>query len=500
MEEKRLKSKDAQFYSILSDGSTDSSIIEEEIVYARYVIQGEIFVRFLGLQSVPKADASTIAEAISTVVDNVLQLPDWKDRVVAYGTDGAAVMTGSKNGVVTRLRGERDHILGIHCMAHRLELAFKDAAKSIPLYHMLDTFLLNLYYFYHKSPLNRSNLKNSFQALDRKPLMPTRVGGTRWLPHILKALDHFLKGYLPITQHLQAMKSADSKDANPTQRAKGIGFLKLAISKDVVFFACFMHDVLTRLAKLSETLQRDNIAVSEVFVSLESTRQLLSTYHNRSGPMLRKAEEDENQFDGQELSGSLVQYTPARPKILDAIDCSLENRFQNVTSGVLKATHIANISLWPSAYEIEFGNEEVEILVSQFTPALERASVDIGAIPDEWIILKSLFFQSTTPLPKTWPEINRKYRLSCPGILSLIDLVLTLPAATAVCERGFNHMKMIKSDWRSSLSNTALNDLMTIMMLTPDVGDFNPIPAVELWSTSSIRSRRPDYCEDDDSD
>ena len=45
----------------MSDGSTDSAVIEEEIVYARY---GKVFVHFLGLQSVAKADAENITAAI----------------------------------------------------------------------------------------------------------------------------------------------------------------------------------------------------------------------------------------------------------------------------------------------------------------------------------------------------------------------------------------------------------------------------------------------------
>lgn len=34
-------------------------------------------------------------------------------------------------------------------------------------------------------------------------LMPTRVGGTRWLPHLHKAVDHFLRGYAAFISHLQ---------------------------------------------------------------------------------------------------------------------------------------------------------------------------------------------------------------------------------------------------------------------------------------------------------
>ncbi|KAK5851448.1 hypothetical protein PBY51_002242 [Eleginops maclovinus] len=85
---------------------------------------------------------------------------------------------------------------------------------------------------------------------------------------------------------------------------------------------------------------------------------------------------------------------------------------------------------------------------------------------------------------KTWPEINRFLRHQCPDILSLVDLILTLPASTADCERGFSQMKLVKSDWRSRLSTTSLCDLLVVQLSSP---------AVQLWHQDSIRSRRPDF-------
>ena len=90
-------------------------------------------------------------------------------KVVGIATDGAAVMQGSKNGVVTRLRARRNYIIGVHCFPHHLELAFKDTVKEVPMLQKVETFLTNIYYFYHNSPLNRSNLKRSFQALGQTP-------------------------------------------------------------------------------------------------------------------------------------------------------------------------------------------------------------------------------------------------------------------------------------------------------------------------------------------
>lgn len=193
--------KNAKFLSIMSDGSTDSSVKEEELVYVRFCHKGKIESKFVGIKSVEKADALHISNAISTIMEGVCD--DWGSKLVALGTDGAAVMTGAKNGVVSRLKGDRAYIIGIHCMAHRLELTFSDAVRSNVMFQKVEDLLSGLYTFYHTSPLNRANLVNSFQALGHTPLVPTRIGGTRWVGHLLRALDHFLRGYQGLVQHLE---------------------------------------------------------------------------------------------------------------------------------------------------------------------------------------------------------------------------------------------------------------------------------------------------------
>ena len=73
-----------------------------------------------------------------------------------------------------------------------------------------------------------------------------------------------------------------------------------------------------------------------------------------------------------------------------------------------------------------------------------------------------------------WLDLNETYAAECPNLLMLVYLVFTLPASAAECERGFNVMKQIKSDWRSTLGPEAINDLMTVLLLSPDIKDFDP--------------------------
>lgn len=62
-------------------------------------------------------------------------------------------------------------------------------------------FLLSIYYFYRNSNVNRALLKDSFKILNQSVVLPTRVGGTRWMSQLKRALESFLKGYDAISQH-----------------------------------------------------------------------------------------------------------------------------------------------------------------------------------------------------------------------------------------------------------------------------------------------------------
>ena len=43
---------------------------------------------------------------------------NWKEKVVAFGTDGAAVMVGELGGVFALLKGDIPHLIKVHCIAH----------------------------------------------------------------------------------------------------------------------------------------------------------------------------------------------------------------------------------------------------------------------------------------------------------------------------------------------------------------------------------------------
>ena len=85
-------------------------------------------------------------------------------KCVGFGSDGAANMLGIKGGLVTLLKQDFPSIIGIHCLAHRLELSFRDTISKDKNYEDLITLLLGIYYFYKRSSKQRKALKESFKV------------------------------------------------------------------------------------------------------------------------------------------------------------------------------------------------------------------------------------------------------------------------------------------------------------------------------------------------
>ena len=399
---------EAKYLTLTSDGSTDSSIIEEEIIYARYAMKAEVHVHFCSLHPVGKADAENITNAIMSGATKVL--PDWQSKLVAVASDGASVMTGKKTGVVTRLKKDTPHLVGIHGMAHRLELAYKDAVKNNKLHQDLETLLMGLYNFYHYSPLNRSNLKAAYTLLDMTPLMPTRVGGTRWVGHQKRALDNFLNGYQAILLHLEQIQSPDAQGVNKDQQAKAKNFFKLARSADMVAYVCFMHDVLDQLSKLSEKMQKKKVTMAEVCTSLECTKAVLCRYQTKSGPMLIKLDaEEKGTFKKTNLEGEMKGFQSSRRDLLEDLRQCLEHRFEDTTQDIIQATKLLNFQkYWPNKENMkDFGDSELDTLVTHFSQTLQSAGVEVEKIQDEWEMLKSAIYNWSERLASFLSQLPR---------------------------------------------------------------------------------------------
>ena len=120
-------------------------------------------------------------------------------------------------------------------------------------------------------------------------------------------------------------------------------------------------------------------------------------------------------------------------------------------------------------------------------------NIDLTMLQSEWEKVKNLIYSNADWEKKlkstSWKALNRSHSDQLPNVLGLIDLILTIPASTAECERGFSGMKRVKSDWRARLNTSTLSDLMLVLLEGPSIDDFEPLRACQLWADHC--DRRP---------
>lgn len=85
----------AKYVGLLCDETTDVSITKQLIIYCRYVMAGEVNMRYLKIKDLPNGTAETVENALVSACQEA-DIPLTK--VMGFGSDGASVMVGSKTG------------------------------------------------------------------------------------------------------------------------------------------------------------------------------------------------------------------------------------------------------------------------------------------------------------------------------------------------------------------------------------------------------------------
>uniref|UniRef100_A0A8C6SCA7 HAT C-terminal dimerisation domain-containing protein n=1 Tax=Neogobius melanostomus TaxID=47308 RepID=A0A8C6SCA7_9GOBI len=443
------KISSVKYLSILIDGDTDVSVKECEIVYARIILHGKPQNILVGHVELDKATADGVITATKATF-NKMGSEDWLQKLVSLGADGAAVNMGKKGGVAAKLQQEvGNYIIPFHCMPHRLELALLSAQKDSPWVGNVYNLLNLIWKTYHFSSKSRRELKCLGAELGVSVNNPSGVRGTRWLPHVSRALDVLLRPgnkaetfqdagqYTAVYTHMDHL-AASSANADIAGRAKKVK----ETMEDALFlaFCHFLADLLTAVSKFSLLLQRNDVILP------------------------------------QTKEGS-------------AMDAS-------------KAVHcfkVFNHHAWPEEMGelIDYGTAEVNYLLEFFHVVLERNGCDPTLAKEEFKALKTLVLLSFKDKSYCglWQVLltNEPYCSDFENILHLVRIMLVLPVSSAQCERGFSAQRRIKSDVRSSLHPTTVEDLIRISVEGPSVEAYDASAAIKKWLEDGQRERRPNF-------
>ncbi|XP_048852727.1 zinc finger protein 862-like isoform X1 [Brienomyrus brachyistius] len=548
-----VKVSSAQYISFMIDGDTDLSVKECVIVYVRILLDGQPTTILIGHVEVEHANADGIYAASKSAFAGLGDsCHNWMQKTVAMGANGAAVNLGKKGGVSVKLQEEAGkHIIPFHCMPHRLELALLSAQKDSPWVGNVYNLLHLIWKTYHFSSKSRRELKRLGVELGVSVNNPGGVKGTRWLPHVSRALDVLLKQekkegtledsgqYTAVYAHMDHL-AASSTNADIAGRAKHIK--ETMEDGSFLAFCHFLADLFSAISKYSLLLQRNDVILPQAVSSLRNLILNVEAMAVRPCPggklasfhaamkTQRDAREQEQEMQPQFMfrgvplrkgeaenmakDGPISQTAPRLQKQIEttvaaivkqlhlrfsSLLCQEEHGMDTSVTKAVKCFHVFNHDVWPETAEelVDYGIEEVTFLLDHFQYVLERNGCDCALAMEEFQTLKTLVFMSfkDKSYHRLWEVLLTKepYSSDLQNILHLVKIMLVLPVSSAQCERGFSIQKRIKSDIRSSLHPNSVEDLIRISVEGPPLEAFDASASVKRWMSEGQRAKRPNF-------
>ena len=210
------------FITILCDGSTDNSIIEQEVLYVIFTDPETFKPTMKFFEVVAPADSQDAPGLKNPIFATFHKhsLQSVLSKIVFLSSDGASVNSSKDSGLIRLLQEDFPWISFIWCFSHRLELALKDALKEF--IEPVDTSLMHLFYLYKKSSKKHRELKNFYHLLEGQFEMysagvwPLKATGTRWIDHKIAAVGCVIEKFGLYTQHLQHFINTAKKSQDHT--------------------------------------------------------------------------------------------------------------------------------------------------------------------------------------------------------------------------------------------------------------------------------------------
>ena len=512
--------KNCKFLSILLDGSTDSGNVDNELLMAvhfdREGADEKVSTKISYFRI--SRPLSTTAQGLFDLLQGALQRilgitainAEECSALVGVGTDGAAVNV-ARAGLKGLVEKELPWVLWSWCMAHRLELAVRDALKST-VFDLVDDMLLRLYLIYENSPKKCRQLaeicSDLKQCLTIDPeeggVRPVRASGSRWVAHKWNAMKRILSRYGAYTSHLIGLSEDVSVKSNDRAKLKGY-YNKWVNAKYILGCAVFV-DVLSPCVILSKVMQLDNLdilaALSSLLRSVKELDKLNSTPVAQWPTYASTINKCTTNEDGTTTyqAQRLKQYDEAKSyfathcssycsKISDCIRSRLAWTDLELLRDVI---FVLASQGWQKVMDENEDLGAISRLAEHFRVPLERANTEIDEILTEfecvlqyatkYISLSTLDYRAVW-----WRIFHSPDSVAWVNVLNLIELLFSLPVSNGVVERVFSQMNVIKGKRRSLLANDTLDDLLSISAANVPLCDFNPNEAIDLWWADKIR-------------
>ena len=125
-----------------------------------------------------------------------------KSYLVGFVSDGASVMMGARNGLKVKMEEYLGRtILGVHCHAHRIQLAVGRAFKDVEEMKALERVANDLYVFYFSFSHKRKAHLEEFTNTEHFRL--NYIFDVRWVSSEFQSIERIIKFYPDLAKDLK---------------------------------------------------------------------------------------------------------------------------------------------------------------------------------------------------------------------------------------------------------------------------------------------------------
>jgi hypothetical protein len=480
--------REAQYYSIIVDSTIDISRIDQFSLSLRYVTRsGHATEHFLDFKEL---DDSSAAKYFDLLVETLKSYNLDIKYCRGQGYDGASTMSGNITGLQQRVKDVSSSAVYIHCCAHNLNLVLMDAANSCVSAQLFFGTLESMYCFITSSLPRLKILQDEQEkaCLDSFALTLKKLSDTRWASR-KRAVDATCQSIAAIEKALERVCDGEVRNCTPKVVAEANGLLQTLQTFEFKFMLSFWQKILAEVNILSSYLQTSNIDLNTAAVHIETC--LRSMQSLRSDQMFNSIEQDAK--DMAENCGTTTQFAAQRIRrkkrffdemandsitddqrsrfkmqsyfyILDMFIGKLTDRFADFTKFVVNFE-----ILDPKKF---FITETTDISSLHNLAKMYSEDVESSDLVDEYISFKkvynTIFDRSSSNREMLCMKdvlsfmIANDMNNSYPNLVTLYRIFLTLPVSSAVAERSFSRLKLIKNYLRSTMEEARLSHLAMI--------------------------------------
>ena len=236
---------------------------------------------------------------------------------------------------------------------------------------------------------------------------------------------------------------------------------------------CFFPYLLRPVGLLCKVLQKDELCIVRTVESFMKTKKALDLDLVTVKKVLARIQQKGDSSIVADLyshSQSMSFMKSNYVSWVKAVDTCLVNCLKIQEEELVILTHAVTLLAthgWERSSSPSFGHASLEAICNWFTVPLEKASIDISLLQQEWDDMVQYAKQYLNLVQGDykvvwWKIFNSVDVKSWPNVLGVIELLFSLPLSNDHLERVFSQLKLIKNDRRINLTEDRLDQLIQI--------------------------------------